>query len=101
MGGMGLFSLVFPLFPQPPAGLPSCMHGNVREWCLDRYDRGYYGKSPRRDPGGPDGGTSRVLRGGAWNVPGEDCRAARRLAVPPHVRDDSFGFRMVLAAGGP
>ena len=46
-----------------------------------------------------DGGTSRVLRGGAWNVPGEDCRAARRLPVAPHVRDDSFGFRVVLPDG--
>ncbi len=42
------------------------MLGNVWEWCWDWYDDGYYGRSPSRDPRGPESGTSRVLRGGSW-----------------------------------
>ncbi|MDR1039863.1 MAG: formylglycine-generating enzyme family protein [Deltaproteobacteria bacterium] len=40
--------------------------GNVWEWTADRYDPDYYAKSPRNDPQGPDRGSSRIFRGGAW-----------------------------------
>jgi formylglycine-generating enzyme required for sulfatase activity len=76
------------------------MHGNVLEWCADWYGRGYYQSSPRRDPTGPEGGTSRILRGGAWGLPGEDCRAARRFPVTPDIRDASFCYRVALTAAG-
>ncbi len=51
------------------------MHGNLREWCEDRYSR--------RLPGGPDplvtqGNYSRISRGGSWTEPARFARSASR-----------------------
>ena len=45
------------------------MHGNVCEWCFDRYEADYYKNSPAIDPQGPTSAAidARVIRGGAWN----------------------------------
>ena len=59
------------------------MHGNLHEWCADRFDRDYYKNSPSTDPQGPDKGTSRVIRGGDWYSDGRDCRSAFRYADIP------------------
>ena len=40
------------------------MAGNIWEWCADWYDGDCYGKSPAKNPLGPDTGEYRVLRGG-------------------------------------
>ena len=57
------------------------MHGNVPEWCWDRYDANYYRRSPLSDPPGSGEGQARVFRGGAWNDPPGQTRSAARGAL--------------------
>jgi formylglycine-generating enzyme required for sulfatase activity len=76
------------------------LHGNVWEWCSDRYDPGYYQRSPRQNPQGPETGERRVLRGGSWHIsPGRNCRAAFRHHDAPDGRFDNVGFRVVIVVG--
>ena len=72
------------------------MHGNVFEWCSDWHDEKYYANSPGTDPKGPDLGSFRVVRGGAWlNVP-IYVRCASRLNSTPAARNFFIGIRLVL-----
>ena len=72
------------------------MHGNVWEWCQDRYDSEYYDESPKRDPKGPSTGSSRVLRGGSWYDLPAVTRCAFRRGRGPSDRRGNNGFRVVL-----
>jgi acetoin utilization deacetylase AcuC-like enzyme/formylglycine-generating enzyme required for sulfatase activity len=78
------------------------MHGNVSEWCNDRYAKDYYQQSPDKDPRGPTEGRERVIRGGAWNSSPGSCRSAYRtssLSVDDTcLADDAIGFRCVRNA---
>jgi len=82
------------------------MHGNVAEWCNDRYSETYYRQSPDKDPRGPAEGKERSLRGGAWNSSPESCRSAYRASDPAIddtcLANDAIGFRCVRSspAGG-
>jgi formylglycine-generating enzyme required for sulfatase activity len=71
------------------------LHGGVREWCSDWYDKDYYKKSPGQDPAGPERGEFRVARGGSWADDALGCRSARRLGLAPGIRL-GMGFRVVL-----
>jgi len=47
-------------------------HGNVREWCQDRYAA--YPNGDSKDPQGGSNGAARVLRGGSWSQLPVFCR---------------------------
>jgi formylglycine-generating enzyme required for sulfatase activity len=73
------------------------MHGNVWQWCEDRYDANYYQNSPLKDPEGPgpDAGSFRVIRGGTFRFLPRDCRAAHRGRVEPTASYFHLGWRVV------
>ncbi len=80
------------------------MAGNVLEWCEDFYHdnvhnnyyyRGYLGAPTDGSAWTTNGGTDRVLRGGAWDSLPEHCRAAFRSRTEPFRGSDPVGFRVV------
>jgi formylglycine-generating enzyme required for sulfatase activity len=75
------------------------MHGNVAEWCQDRY--GPYPGGIALDPQGPTTGSNRIGRGCPWFRTGANYRSAWRNAAPPDIIGDAVGFRVVLAPGQP
>lgn len=76
-----------------PLGLYD-MHGNVCEWCDDRFDSDYYENSPTDDPTGPTTGSLRVSRGGGWLAGAWRCRSASRDRSSPGYRSLCGGFRV-------
>jgi formylglycine-generating enzyme required for sulfatase activity len=71
------------------------MHGNVAEWCLDRYV-GDLGNEEQANPSGPAEGDNRVVRNGSWADPAKDCRSARRSESLPAVTSTQVGFRLAV-----
>ena len=73
------------------------MHGNVWEWCADRF--GPYPADAQTDPTGPATGRARVLRGGSWGGYIDEVRSASRRASRPAEGADFIGLRCVMVVG--
>lgn len=67
---------------------------NIHEWCADWHEKDYYGRSPDRNPAGPDHGVKRVARGGAWRHAQTCSRVTQRSKLDPSFRYNDFGFRL-------
>jgi formylglycine-generating enzyme required for sulfatase activity len=74
------------------------MHGNVWEWCRDRWHNSYARKPERfkqtgeawRTPRSP----YRIVRGGSWLFSSHFLRSASREKNKPDFRDNTVGFRV-------
>jgi formylglycine-generating enzyme required for sulfatase activity len=60
------------------------VHGNVWQWCLDRYTEG----------------SGRVVRGGSWQVVATYCRSADRMGFALSDRRVTLGFRPARVPSG-
>jgi formylglycine-generating enzyme required for sulfatase activity len=71
------------------------MHGNVREWCLDRWHDSYEGAPVDGSAWVSGGERTRLLRGGSWNSDPMSCRSAYRGHFLPVSALSYAGFRVV------
>ncbi len=78
-----------------PNGASPCgcldMAGNAAEWCAD-----WFGPLPDGrlvDPTGPEKGTGRVTKGGAWNMNADHIRTYDRWPLEPARHVTNVGFR--------
>jgi formylglycine-generating enzyme required for sulfatase activity len=71
------------------------MNGNVEEWCSDWYARTYGSRDTVENPQGPDGGKSKVVRGGSMESTSDETTVTRRAAYLPATKARSLGFRLV------
>lgn len=71
------------------------MCGNVAELCWDYYDGTYYQTAPSTYPLGPDSGSRRVLRGGAFINDIFTMRLSYRDSQFPYRPNYAVGFRVV------
>lgn len=77
------------------------MHGNVWEWCMDRYCD--LRKGAVTDPNGRGSRSpAHMFRGGGWDDEAHDCRSANRYGYAQSLSGSSGdrGFRVCLSQSG-
>ena len=74
------------------------MHGNVWEWCQDKWHDNYKGAPTDGSAWLSGKSSTKVRRGGSWSYNPWYCRSAYRVRVVPVYSDSNLGFR--VACGG-
>jgi len=79
----------------------SDLSGNVYEWCWDWYDANYYAECYQdgavlNPADAKSSSAGRVIRGGCWDYPAENCRVAFRSRDFPDGRFRDVGFRLAF-----
>jgi formylglycine-generating enzyme required for sulfatase activity len=72
------------------------MAGNVWEYVSDFYHPAVYRDSRPENPGGPNSGRYRSLRGGGWDTFSTNMRVSNRFN--DHLKGSTVGFRCVKGA---
>jgi formylglycine-generating enzyme required for sulfatase activity len=84
-------------FPPNAFGLYD-MHGNVYEWCSDKWHDNYNGTPTDGSSWETGTGHHRVLRGGSWRSLAADCRCAYRGGNSADYWWWGRGFRVAVAS---
>ena len=71
------------------------MHGNVWEWCLDRYAEDYSNTPSNGSAYGIASDKGRVLRGGSYNADANKCSCTSRINLGSGGKNYFIGFRLV------
>lgn len=76
------------------------MSGNMKEYCRDYYQEGYYSSSPEKNPccENPDEKSYRVTRGGSWYFSAEFQKTYVRFGFGSESSGMDTGFRIVLVS---
>ena len=82
-------------FPPNAFGLYD-MHGQVWEWCSDRWHNNYDGAPIDGSSWESETDDYRVLRGGSWYDYAVNCRAANRIYVSAGLSGRYLGFRVAV-----
>ena len=74
------------------------MHGNVWEWCSDKWHDNYNGAPTDGSSWETGTDNNRVQRGGSGHYHAVDCRSAARYWGSAGNRDWDVGFRVALVS---
>ncbi|CAA6827096.1 MAG: Serine/threonine kinase [uncultured Sulfurovum sp.] len=72
------------------------MHGNIWEWCVDRYAENYEKASNDGSPYMVRSEKGIVLRGGSWSAQPDNLRSSTRINLGASSRNYFVGFRIVV-----